>query len=120
LVDISAELQKIISSTALQMIKEALGIYRPLAPKHPATFHPKLAHSLAILSDTLSHRGRIPEALEAIQESVTLLRPLAKERPAVFSEDLMNGLSKLSRYYSDMGRPGDAQLAQQEADDLGQ
>jgi len=53
---------------ALEVIQEAVDLYRQLAADRPHVFNPNLAGSLSTLSNRLSDLGHQERALEVIQE----------------------------------------------------
>ncbi|KAF9520146.1 hypothetical protein BS47DRAFT_1387488 [Hydnum rufescens UP504] len=65
----------------LEVIEEAMRIYRQLAAYRPNMFRPYLARSLNNLSARLSESGRHVEALGASEEALMIHRPLAAYRP---------------------------------------
>ncbi|KAF8342543.1 hypothetical protein F5887DRAFT_350425 [Amanita rubescens] len=91
---------------ALEIIEEAVSIFRKLAADRPDAFLPDLAHSLNTLSNRLSGLGRREESLQMIEESVSVSihRKLAADRPDAFLPDLAHSLNTLSNCLSDLGR----------------
>ena len=88
---------------ALEAIREAVDIYRRLAPASPARYEPDLAQSMNNLSNTLSEVGDAPAALEAIREAVEIRRRLAAASPERYEPDLAQSLNNLSIRLSAVG-----------------
>ena len=88
LVDVAALLGRLARwEDALGYSREAIGIYRGLAPSRPATFRTKLAEALTESVEELRHLGRHPEGLQAAQEAVAILRESASpDAPATLSQ----------------------------------
>lgn len=101
---------------ALASVKEAVTLYRELAPSRPAAeLTPRLAVSLNKLSQCLSDLGRREEALAAAEEAVTLSRMLAQTRVGAFLPDLALSLNTKSSCLVALGRREEALAAIEEA-----
>ncbi len=92
---------------ALEVIHEAVQIYRRLAQANAARYEPDLASSLNNLSNGLGDAGDNPGALAAIREAVEIYRRLAGASPARYEPDLAMSLNNLSNRLSEAGdNPG--------------
>ena len=99
----------------MDVIWEAVGIYRGLAEGNVEAFKPDLAISLSNLSNRLSKVGDREGALKAIREAVAIRRGLAAENAAAFTPVLASSLNDLSVILSDLGDRGGALDAVREA-----
>lgn len=82
---------------ALEVAREATGIYRALVEKRPDIFGPDLAASLNNLAIRLKALAQRDDALKAAQKAVDLYHELAKQRPDVFTADLAMSITTLGQ-----------------------
>jgi tetratricopeptide (TPR) repeat protein len=101
---------------ALQLVQEAVKIWRALATSQPHVFRDQLAWSLNNLGLYLDLLGRPAEALAVTQESVTIWRELIQTSPG---ESLLGGLAasllNLGSHLHRLGRLDAALASTQEA-----
>ena len=87
----------------MDVIREAVGIYRGLAKGNAAAFKSVLAGSLSNLSNRLSGVGDREGALDVIREAVGIYRELTEGNPVAFGPDLASSLNNLSVRLSGVG-----------------
>ena len=100
---------------AVEVAREAVGLYRELVQASPAAYTSDMAASLSNLANALSGVGRSVEALEVAQEAAGLYRELVQASPAVYTPDLAASLNNLANALSGVGRSVEALEAAQEA-----
>ncbi|QRV98423.1 hypothetical protein RhiJN_26442 [Ceratobasidium sp. AG-Ba] len=93
---------------ALEMLSEAVEIYRSLQKSDHVSYTPKLALSLNMVSHRLSELGHHEEGLQAIQESVRLWTELSEGQPDEFMPPLAKALNIFSLCLSNLGRHHEA------------
>ncbi len=95
-----------LKEEALQVVREAVEMYKALAERTPNAFNPNLAMSLYNLSLYLSSLGLKEEALQAIREAVEMYKVLAGRYPDVFNSNLAGSLRFLSKQIGRFGIGG--------------
>jgi tetratricopeptide (TPR) repeat protein/nucleoside phosphorylase len=103
---------------ALEVIREAVRLYRLLAARGSEDFLPGLAMSLNNLGTTQGQLGRYEQALEAIREAVDIRRHLTQRMPEDFLPGLAMSLNNLGTMQGQLGRYEQALEAIHEAVDI--
>ncbi|MFE0021372.1 tetratricopeptide repeat protein [Amycolatopsis sp. NPDC059021] len=93
---------------ALELLTEAVEIYRDLAAADPAKFLPELANGLNSLSNLETYLGRRTSALATCTEAVEIYRRLANSDPKTFKPLFASTLSNLSSCQAALGRQTEA------------
>ena len=100
---------------ALEVMREAVEIYRGLDQRHSGKFKPNLASSIDDLGGTLNELGRYGEALEALREAADARRVLMQGNPSEFRADFAISLNNVALVLRNMGRNQEAQGVAREA-----
>ena len=99
----------------MDVVREAVCLYRQLAVERPAVCGRSLARSLDDLSRHLFDLGRLEEALDVTREAVEWYRQLATDLPVIVNADLVGSLNSMSCYLSDLGLTAEALDRKREA-----
>ena len=84
---------------ALELVREAVDIYRRLVTARGARFAFDLADSLFVMGNRLRKLGRCAEAIAALEESVQIRKDLSPGAPAGNERDIVRTLLSLAKIY---------------------
>ncbi|KZO90415.1 hypothetical protein CALVIDRAFT_542675 [Calocera viscosa TUFC12733] len=102
---------------ALEVIGEAITLYRQLCLRLPLRYNSELMRSLYSKSSFLMEAGRPKEALTVLEEAIELLGPLATHRPGLYKDSVPQYLRQLTSLYTTLGCPEQAKVAAKRAED---